>query len=98
MKSIFILVSYKIKSNNILIHFISRYIFFRFEHFYIYDNDPTQHGPLETLLRPYLLTKNPIVTYIWYPIKDCIRAIPDDDFEGHRMAISQALSTNGALH
>ena len=40
-----------------------------FDHFVIYDNDPTPHGPIESLLEP--LVDSGLVTYKWFPMKDC---------------------------
>ncbi|CAB9514203.1 expressed unknown protein [Seminavis robusta] len=40
-----------------------------FDHFLIYDNDETPHGPIETLTRPYVQAG--LVTYRWFPLKDC---------------------------
>ena len=65
-----------------------------FEHFYIFDNDPKKHGPLELLLKPYVEEGN--VTYIWYPMQDCYRK-SDDELDGSRMTISQAMSSTSAL-
>jgi len=42
-----------------------------FDHFVIYDNDAEPHGPFERLLAP--LVKSGLVTYRWFPMKDCWR-------------------------
>lgn len=65
-----------------------------FEHFYIFDNDPQQHGPLEDLLRPYV--DEGTVTYVWYPMRDCYRK-SNDELHGSRMSISQAMSSTTSL-
>lgn len=65
-----------------------------FEHFYIFDNDPKEHGPLERLLVPYVQAG--LVTYVWYPLRDCI-CKSTDELNGSRMTISQALSSTSAL-
>jgi hypothetical protein len=64
------------------------------EHFYIFDNDPKQHGPLEQLLMPYI--EEGLVTYVWYPLRDCFRK-SNDELDGSRMTISQAMSSTTAI-
>eukprot|EP00899_Mesostigma_viride_P002629 jgi/Mesvir1/12367/Mv00550-RA.1 len=50
------------------------------DHFYIYDNDEVEHGPLENVLRDFIAEG--LVTYIWFPFKDCLREF--DACAGHK--------------
>ena len=67
-----------------------------FDHFYIYDNEEKPHGVLEKSLLHYI--ERGIVTYVWYPMADCIV-----DYEtaekhvGDRFTSSQAVASTAAL-
>jgi len=65
-----------------------------FEHFYIFDNDEEEHGPMEDLLRPYV--KEGLVTYVWYPMQDCVRK-SNDEWNGSRITTAQAMSSMMSL-
>ena len=68
------------------------------EHFIIYDNqiDPNQHRPLAAILARYI--DEGLVTYIWYPIQDCIiDSTNKGKTKGERFKVSQVTSTNGVL-
>ncbi|KAL3944014.1 MAG: hypothetical protein SGBAC_001924 [Bacillariaceae sp.] len=77
-----------------IVTWIEYHLLIGFEHFYIFDNDPKSHGPLELLLEPYV--EAGIVTYVWYPMQDCFRK-SDDELDGSRITISQAFSSTTAL-
>ncbi|CAB9512246.1 Pfam:DUF23 [Seminavis robusta] len=66
-----------------------------FDHFVIYDNDEQPHGPLESLLQPYI--ESGLVTYRWFPLKDCISDHPDSR-RGMFSPWAQAAASVAALH
>lgn len=50
---------------------IEYHLYQGFDHFVIYDNDPEDHGPLESLLQPYV--EAGVVTRVWNPINEPLR-------------------------
>jgi hypothetical protein len=64
-----------------------------FDHFVIYDNDPSPHGPIENLLAP--LVESGLVTYRWFPMGDCWREYGDI---GRLSPSGQVAGSLAALH
>jgi hypothetical protein len=63
-----------------------------FDHFVIYDNDPEQHGPIETLLEP--LVESGLVSYRWFPLGFCY-----NKHRGNaRIQYGQMVASLSALH
>jgi Glycosyltransferase family 92 len=65
-----------------------------FDHFVIYDNDAEPHGPIETLLQPYI--HSGLVTYRWFPLEDCYQDYGND--KGLFRPYAQAAAGVAALH
>ena len=87
-------------SPDMLIGWIEYHHAIGFEHFYIYDSGDTEHGPIEEWLRPYIALG--LVTYVWYPFKDCIRDYDADKdrlfgTQGSQYRIGQYAAGNSAL-
>jgi len=80
-----------------IIAWIEHHNLIGFEHFYIFDkNAEKPHGTLEHILMPYI--DSGLVTYIWYPLEDCIVNYPTQDKQiGDHFTDSQAAATTAAL-
>lgn len=65
-----------------------------FDHFIIYDNDPTPHGPIEKLTKPFV--ESGLVTYRWFPLKDC--AVLAGKYEGRIKRFGQAAGGLSSMH
>lgn len=85
--------SVRIDSRDI-ISWIEYNLMIGFEHFYIFDNDPIQHGDLEQLLQAFV--EEGLVDHVWYPMPDCY-IDSDDKMKGDRLTISQATSSTTSL-
>merc|ERR1712232_35224 len=64
------------------------------EHFYVYDNDEQPNGKIEKVLHQYI--DQGIVTYSWFPMKDCI--VDHGDFKGYGSARGQFAAALSMLH
>lgn len=87
-------------TKEMVVAWIEYHLAIGFEQFYIFDHDHEQHGVLETWLRPYM--EKGIVTYVWFPFKDCIRDfdVAKDRYlgnKGSQWRIGQYVTTNAAL-
>jgi hypothetical protein len=57
-------------SNSRLQEWIEYHHYQGFDHFIIYDNDEKPHGPIESLVKPYV--DQGLATYRWFPLPACI--------------------------
>ena len=80
----------------LVVAWIEHHLSIGFEHFYIYDNEEEPHGILEKSLLPYIMSG--LVTYVWYPMADCIVDYETKDKHvGDRFTSSQAVASTAAL-
>jgi Glycosyltransferase family 92 len=80
----------------LVVAWIEHHLSIGFDHFYMYDNEEKPNGILEKSLLPYIARG--IVTYVWYPMADCIVDYETaDKHVGDRFTSSQAVASTAAL-